>query len=128
MERTPARLRFQYQKGAIKTEQHLPWRQPQRHQFQYQKGAIKTRHDGGRPAAHSDFNTKKVRLKHHLAYVVGDTIDHFNTKKVRLKLLGKFVKRAHDPSFQYQKGAIKTLEGVLVELRAAHISIPKRCD
>ena len=54
---------FQYQKGAIKTPVFNQLLQPL-FRFQYQKGAIKTSNLGAvGPVGPSRFNTKKVRLK-----------------------------------------------------------------
>ena len=97
--------RFQYQKGAIKTELVL---------------AVADR------AVH-DFNTKKVRLKQRRSGLIS-TFTNFNTKKVRLKqrLFLNLIRALQ--VFQYQKGAIKTPDGQYRLHICAAISIPKRCD
>ena len=100
---------FQYQKGAIKTEE-ISGPPPRAHPFQYQKGAIKTSRGRSRESSWtSSFNTKKVRLK--LVYW-GGYYYHFARKfqyqKGAIKTADSFGKVFEIDLFQYQKGAIKT--------------------
>jgi len=52
---------------------------------------------------------KKVRLKPRSSSRKAGASRYFNTKKVRLKLSVDFFSMSRASTFQYQKGAIKTL-------------------
>ncbi len=101
-------LSFQYQKGAIKTA-NWPARSYIKTTFQYQKGAIKTPAPRGQiHMPPQNFNTKKVRLKHHLRRGNSIDVDSFQYQKGAIKTQYALSVQLLHYEFQYQKSAIKT--------------------
>ena len=73
------------------------------------------------------FNSKMVRLKVQQPMVVWELGQDFNSKMVRLKEK-TFLDTAKFSKFQFQNGAIKSLNKGAVAFASKNISIPKWCD
>ena len=97
--------------------------------FQYQKGAIKT-YLGRviKPPAREYFNTKKVRLKLAFRRPRARVSSAFQYQKGAIKTVAALNDCIVVLKFQYQKGAIKTSLSLIGGRLRDLISIPKRCD
>ena len=99
---------FQFHKGAIRTINRLQIIFSVR-VFQFHKGAIRTLISDHLRPPFAYFNSIKVRLELYLSWLLLKLI-YFNSIKVRLERKAKIIMMTGTPTFQFHKGAIRTLK------------------
>ena len=82
-------------------------------EFQFHKGAIRTSPCSSLNVKFFDFNSIKVRLEQDILKPLQEGFIYFNSIKVRLELISCQICRGF-ASFQFHKGAIRTLAGDFV--------------
>ena len=80
--------------------------------FKFHKGAIRTGRDTKDKVEYSYFNSIKVRLERRLRMTAPKLASDFNSIKVRLEHVW-VVHQLRVASFQFHKGAIRTLSSVI---------------